>query len=112
MGCVLLAVALSWVVDWLHWNTWAFWGLYALLVFALDCSVFGSDQTADIEKRYKPALVFSLLSFWLVVIGLPVCAVVLILREPLFRWVLLVPVVLGLAFAAFFRRRSQNPALG
>jgi hypothetical protein len=110
MGCVLIAVALSRLVEWLHWNTWAFWSLYALLLFALDYSVFSPGQKPN-ERRSKAALIFSLVSFWLTVIGLPAYAVVLILREPLFRWVFLVPIVLGLTFAAYFRNRSQRSAL-
>jgi hypothetical protein len=96
-GCIFLAVVSLNLAKKFQWPTWKGLLLYGILAITLDYSIELSKRNR--VTRYK----FSSL---LMIFGLPACAVFLILQDPLFRWVFLIPVALGLGFAALLHRRT------
>lgn len=98
-GCVFLAAGSLSLGKHFNWPTWKGLLLYGLLAIALDYSIEFSKHNR--YRRYK-------ISSLLIIFGLPACAVLLILQDPLFRWVFLIPVTLGLGFAAVRHRRMGS----
>jgi CHASE2 domain-containing sensor protein len=97
-GCILLGVVSFRLTENLHWNAWKGFLLYALLLFAVDYSIELSKRTNQVRRLHFSSL--------LIIFGLPAYAVVLILQDSLFRWVFLIPVVLGLGVAGLIHRRT------
>jgi hypothetical protein len=90
VGCVILSFALFRLVEALHCVTSVLGILYGVIMFVLE----------------------SVLGHYIAILCLPIYFVALIVQDSLLRWAFLIPTVLGVVLAAYFRRQHKNGVLG